>query len=978
MAEDIASLVIRVDSRHVETATSSLSRFSRSGVATERANKSLGGSFAALAVAVGGVGLAAAGLKKLTDVTRETQIFGATLETATGSLEGSRIAFEALNDFAKETPYTLDQSIEGFVKLTNLGLNPSEEAMRSYGDTSAALGKSMMDMVEAVADATTGEFERLKEFGIKASVDGDRVSLRFKGVTTEIGNNAAAIEDYLIKLGQDNFGGGMAKRMDTLDGKIANLSMAWDGLFRTIGSGDAGGLIEDSVTAATDAIQSLNDLLQSGELAASVDANLSRFAYVTDAVDTAFSEISGIIEKNLGVGAADDLKGGVVDILSRSFNEFPENVHAAIQLATVEVANFVSKAAAYGDDIANSLKFWSDSNSSLDSELKNIDSAYTDSVASILAQRDAALSEFDKKSQTITAISAITDAATGSFDAIAGMGVRIKEQGDLLEVRFGGVTKTIANDAESIKSYLLNAFTVKTPDFGGVTGSLAQAAAMAEAIGSAAGGSFDALNEFGVKSKTVGSDVEFTFQGVTTTVLNSSDSIKKYLTEIGQTDLGLNNLDQMVRSFDKIEKAAKKAAGPADRTAQFQFKAPDSAPTIDRKEAAKSLKEYQKLITKAHASEIEAENAHYAKLSGVVDTAFSNKVISIASYNADTERLTADHRVKLQEIQFNAQYGMSRDDLAQRVTEIRSGLDAEAAAVSSHYVELQQIADDARSADVISISEYQQTKAQLAADFRAEKLDLQVQNEFGVTADQALAGVEQIRAKNATELEILNESLTEKSMLIEAAFVSEQITAQERNTLLEGIESDHQKAMHNITMQGWQSRANIATGILGNIQQAMAGGSKREFEIGKKAAIATAAIKGGEAAVSSFAAGAKVGGPILGGAFAAASLLATTKQISNIQKQSFGGGVSSSGGGGAVSVGSSSGGGGGFSGAGLSQSQQPQQTQQKQPTTIQFIGDFHGVSPETMQNLTDHLVEQLDNGAILFGPGTEQAAALSA
>ena len=50
------------------------------------------------------------------------------------------------------------------------------EVAAAYGDTASAMGKSLDDMVEAVADAATGEFERLKEFGIRASKNGDRVS----------------------------------------------------------------------------------------------------------------------------------------------------------------------------------------------------------------------------------------------------------------------------------------------------------------------------------------------------------------------------------------------------------------------------------------------------------------------------------------------------------------------------------------------------------------------------------------------------------------------------------------------------------------------------------------------------------------------------------------------------------------------------------------------------------------------------------
>ena len=81
--------------------------------------------------------------------------------------------------------------------------------MQNYGDTSATLGKDLSQMIEAVADAATGEFERLKEFGIKAKNQGDTISFTFRGVTENVKNNATEIENYLIKLGQVNFDGAM-------------------------------------------------------------------------------------------------------------------------------------------------------------------------------------------------------------------------------------------------------------------------------------------------------------------------------------------------------------------------------------------------------------------------------------------------------------------------------------------------------------------------------------------------------------------------------------------------------------------------------------------------------------------------------------------------------------------------------------------------------------------------------------------------
>lgn len=188
------------------------------------------------------------------------------LETATKSLEGAKEVYASLMKFAVETPYGMDQAIEGFTKLVNLGLDPSQRAMRSYGNTASAMGKDLMQLVEAVADASTGEFERLKEFGIKASKEGDQVAFTFQGNTTKIKNSAAEIEEYLIKIGENEFAGAMAKRMDTLDGSFANLEDSWDQLYLSISQAGVGQLVREGVDNASDGVQGLTNIIKSGTI----------------------------------------------------------------------------------------------------------------------------------------------------------------------------------------------------------------------------------------------------------------------------------------------------------------------------------------------------------------------------------------------------------------------------------------------------------------------------------------------------------------------------------------------------------------------------------------------------------------------------------------------------------------------------------------------------------------------------------------
>jgi hypothetical protein len=153
------------------------------------------------------------------------ETIGVSLKTAMGgSAEAAAEAQKNIVVFAAKTPYELGEITNAFIKLRNMGLDPSNRALEAYGNTASAMGKSLNDMVEAVADASTGEFERLKEFGIRAEQNGNKVKLTFKGVTTEIGKNSEEIQKYLIDLGNTNFAGGMEAQSKTLEGMMSTLS----------------------------------------------------------------------------------------------------------------------------------------------------------------------------------------------------------------------------------------------------------------------------------------------------------------------------------------------------------------------------------------------------------------------------------------------------------------------------------------------------------------------------------------------------------------------------------------------------------------------------------------------------------------------------------------------------------------------------------------------------------------------------------
>ena len=215
----------------------------------------------------GGVGIgAAAGAgavgKFAFDAGKEYERLQAALVTATGGEKQANAAYQQIEQFAKKTPYDLTQVADAFIKLKNMGLNPSQEALTAYGNTAGAMGKDLNQMIEAVADATTGEFERLKEFGIKSKSEGDNVTFTFRGVKTTVKKDSKEIENYLMNIGRVQFAGGMARQAATIGGMTSTLGDNFQALGRAIWTGGLGDAAKKFVKWATEMTDKLQPIIE--------------------------------------------------------------------------------------------------------------------------------------------------------------------------------------------------------------------------------------------------------------------------------------------------------------------------------------------------------------------------------------------------------------------------------------------------------------------------------------------------------------------------------------------------------------------------------------------------------------------------------------------------------------------------------------------------------------------------------------------
>lgn len=207
------------------------------------------------ALGIGGIG---AMVGDLVSVNAEMQRLQSGLKTVTGGAENAGKAFDFIKEFSTTTPFELNQVTDAFIKLKNYGLDPSARALEAYGNMASGMGKSLNQMIEAVADATTGELERLKEFGIRGAAikkSTDKL-LTFRGETTRVA--LKDIQDYLINIAETNFGGAMADQMKNLGPSFSNLRTAVQDLKIAIGEGGLNTAITGLVTATTAWINTLD------------------------------------------------------------------------------------------------------------------------------------------------------------------------------------------------------------------------------------------------------------------------------------------------------------------------------------------------------------------------------------------------------------------------------------------------------------------------------------------------------------------------------------------------------------------------------------------------------------------------------------------------------------------------------------------------------------------------------------------------
>ena len=214
--------------------------------------KELGGAWKAAVAAIAAGALSGAIAKEL----MSTEKAVASFIQSTGGIKEARAQFEMLQQAARDTIQPFDALKAASLDLRRNGIEPTAAQLKTFSQIAYGTGQSLETVASAFTGVLRGNYRGLQQLGIKAQDTGATLQLTYKGVTTEIQKNTAALSAYFAAIGAENEGV-LEYLQGGLTGAMNQLENAWGDFYRALGESGLGDLIRDMVREAA---TSLDDI----------------------------------------------------------------------------------------------------------------------------------------------------------------------------------------------------------------------------------------------------------------------------------------------------------------------------------------------------------------------------------------------------------------------------------------------------------------------------------------------------------------------------------------------------------------------------------------------------------------------------------------------------------------------------------------------------------------------------------------------
>lgn len=211
--------------------------------------KAMGNVWAGVAGAISAGALGNAVIKEL----KATETAVAGFITTAGGVEQARATFEMLQQAARDTLQPFDALKAAAQDLQRNGIAPSAEQLKTFSQIAVSSGKSLETVTASFTAALQGRFKALTQLGITAKDAGDKIALTYKGTTTEIEKNSAALAGYFEKIGEENRGA-LDYLQNGMTGALNHLDNAWGDFVRGIAESGLGQAIADTIRVGANAL----------------------------------------------------------------------------------------------------------------------------------------------------------------------------------------------------------------------------------------------------------------------------------------------------------------------------------------------------------------------------------------------------------------------------------------------------------------------------------------------------------------------------------------------------------------------------------------------------------------------------------------------------------------------------------------------------------------------------------------------------
>lgn len=226
---------------------------------TVKETKETANSFKALSnVWTGLIGAISAGAigSAVVSELKATESAVASFIDSTGSVTKARETFEMLQQAARDTLQPFDALQKSALDLRRNGIEPTSAQMKTFAQIAISSGKNLESVTTAFTNAVQGKYKSLSQLGIIAKDTGDKITLSYKGTTTQIEKSTEALTAYFKKLGEEN-AGALEYLQSGMTGAINHIENAWGDFVRSIAESGLGDAIAHTIRAMGTALDSI-------------------------------------------------------------------------------------------------------------------------------------------------------------------------------------------------------------------------------------------------------------------------------------------------------------------------------------------------------------------------------------------------------------------------------------------------------------------------------------------------------------------------------------------------------------------------------------------------------------------------------------------------------------------------------------------------------------------------------------------------